>query len=102
MADYTVNITTDPREDSALAAELTARGGTFTAEALFEETLRNLLSGLVGLARQEDMTKIVEAFKTATDAEVEAAKMALGIQFQPKSDVPSAELEADRRFMESL
>lgn len=83
MANYNVSIITDAREESALAAELTARGG-ITAETLFEETLRNLLSGLVGVARQEVTSQIVEALKTATDAEVEEAKTVLKIQFQPK------------------
>lgn len=83
MADYNVSISTDVREESALAAELTARGG-ITAEALFEETLRNLLSSLVAVARQEGTSKIVEALKTATDAEVEQVKTALNVQFQPK------------------
>lgn len=83
MADYNVSISTDVREESALVAELTARGG-IAAETLFEETLRNLLSGLVGVARQEVTSQIVEALKTATDAEVEEAKTVLNIQFQPK------------------
>lgn len=84
MANYTVPISTDAREESALASELTARGG-ITAEALFEETLRNLLSSLVVVARQDDTSKIVEALKTATDAEVDEAKTVLNIQFKPKS-----------------
>lgn len=83
MANYIVSIITDAREESVLSSELTARGG-ITAEALFGETLRNLLSGLVAVARQEDTSEIVEALKTATDAEVDEAKSALRIQFQPK------------------
>lgn len=83
MADYSISVSTNDSEESALAAELTARGG-ITVEALFEENLRNLLSGLVQVARHADTSKIVEALKTATDAEVEQAKTALNVQFQPK------------------
>lgn len=79
MANYNVSIVTDAREESALSAELTARGG-ITAEELFEETLLNLLSGLVVVARQKDTSAIVEAIKTATDAEVADAKAALKVQ----------------------
>lgn len=79
MANHNISIVTDAREESALLAELTARGG-ITAEELFEETLRNLLSGLVGVARQKDTSKIVEALKKATDGEVEEVKAALKVQ----------------------
>lgn len=82
MATYALSLITNDREEAALAPELSARN--ISAEALFEETLRNLLSSLVGVARQSDTSKIVEALKTATDAEVEDAKSALNIQFQPK------------------
>lgn len=77
MAKYDITTNTDSTEDAALAVELAARG--ITAEELFQETLRNLLSGLVAVHRQAEVLKIVEALKVASDSEVAQVKTVLSV-----------------------
>lgn len=82
MAEHKLTINTNELQESALQellSRLAASGRSVTASEYFEEILLGALVELVKEFRLEDVTKVAEALRGASDAEVAQVKTILRV-----------------------
>lgn len=82
MAEHKLTINTTELQESALQDllnRLAASGQSVTASEYFEQVLGGALVSLVEEFRIEDVTKVAEALRGATDAEITQIKTILRV-----------------------
>lgn len=77
MANYIIDILTNEREDSAVAAEVAARGGT--VEEFFTEVVLTRVANVAAERRQIELSEITAALGRAGNSDIAKVKEILQV-----------------------